>query len=108
MNASEVRKIVEEWLAGRITGVNLGLPEKDDRKDVWRVALVNTTQLGTEPVGEVRVLDGKDIFSTNLPNGDKNALSAPCINRSVNRKISRFPFAPTFTPHTWRCSRGIN
>ena len=28
MNAPEVRKIVEEWLADRITGVNLGLPEK--------------------------------------------------------------------------------
>ena len=60
MNAPEVRKIVEEWLAGRITGVNLGLPEKDDRKDVWRVALV-TQHNGMEPVGEVRVLNGGEM-----------------------------------------------
>ena len=92
MNAPEVRKIVEEWLAGRITGVNLGLPEKDDRKDVWRVALV-TQHNGTEPVGEVRVLDGKVIFSTNLEMVTKR------IKRTVHKpkresKNKQIPFGP--------------
>ena len=65
MNAAEVRKVVENWLANRITGVNLGLPEYDDRKGVWCVALV-TQHNGMEPVGEVRVLNGEVIFSSNL------------------------------------------
>ncbi len=65
MNAAEVRKVVENWLANRITGVNLGLPEYDDRKGVWCVALI-TQHNGMEPVGEVRVLNGEVIFSSNL------------------------------------------
>ena len=65
MNAPEVRKVVKDWIADRVTGVDLGLPEKDDRKGVWRVALV-TEHNGMEPVGEVRVLNGEVIFSSNL------------------------------------------
>ena len=57
MNATEVRNVVKNWIAGRITGVDLGLPEYDDRKGVWCVALV-TQHNGTEAVGEVRVLNG--------------------------------------------------
>ena len=65
MNATEVRNVVKNWLADRITGVDLGLPEYDDRKGIWRVALV-TQQNGMEPVGEVRVLNGEVIFNSNL------------------------------------------
>ena len=34
MNATEVRNVVKNWLADRITGVDLGLPEYDDRKGI--------------------------------------------------------------------------
>ena len=65
MNATEVRNVVKNWLADRITDVDLGLPEYDDRKGIWRVALV-TQHNGMEPVGEVQVLNGEVIFSSNL------------------------------------------
>ena len=56
---------MERWLENRISGVELGLPEYDDRLAVWRVALI-TCHHDREPVGEVRVAKGKVIFSTDL------------------------------------------
>ena len=50
------------WLETRISGVELGLPEYDDRLAVWRVALI-TCHHDREPVGEVRLAKGKVIFS---------------------------------------------
>ena len=78
MNAPEVRKVVKDWIADRIAGIELGLPEYDDRKGVWCVALV-TEHNGTEPVGEVRVLDGEVIFSSNLE------MVAKRIKRTVHK-----------------------
>ena len=65
MNAGIVRKVVRHWLDGRITDVDLGLPEYDDRLNQWRVALL-TRHNGRDAVGEVRVADGKVVFSTDL------------------------------------------
>ena len=65
MTATEVRDVVESWIAGRIRGVDLGLPEYDDRLRLWRVALV-THHNGMESVGEIRVLNGEVIFSSDL------------------------------------------
>lgn len=63
--AADIRTVVKDWLVGRITGVGLGLPEYDDRLEVWRVALVPQHN-GREPVGEVRVAHGKVVFATDL------------------------------------------
>ena len=60
--APEVRSIVSKWLGGRVKGIGLGLPEWDHRLNLWRIAFVN----GKENVGEVRVLDGKVVWSSDL------------------------------------------
>ena len=65
MSADAIREVVESWLDGRIKGVDLGLPEYDDRIDQWRVALLSSRN-GRDPVGEVRVANGEVVFSTDL------------------------------------------
>ena len=65
MTVTEIRSVVEDWIADQIDGVDLGLPEYDDRLGLWRVALV-AQHNGREPVGEVRVSEGQVIFSSNL------------------------------------------
>lgn len=64
-SAADVRAVAERWLEGRINGVALGLPEYDDRLDVWRVALLKQHN-GKEPVGEIRVDDGEVVFTTDM------------------------------------------
>ena len=63
--AADVRGVVQDWLAGRLQGIGLGLPEYDDRLEVWRVALV-PQQNGRDAVGEVRVAHGQVVFNTDL------------------------------------------
>ena len=66
MNAPEVRGIVSQWMVGKIEDVDVGLPEYDDRLDVWRVALL-ASHNGREPVGEIRVADSGDVvFNSDL------------------------------------------
>lgn len=63
--ATEVRGVVQSWLNDKIEGVDLGLPEYDDRLNLWRVALV-AKENGHEPIGEIRVADGEVVFSSDL------------------------------------------
>ena len=61
----QVREIASQWLLERQTDVDLGLPEYDDRLRLWRVALL-AHHNGREPVGELRIDDGRVVFSTDL------------------------------------------
>ena len=67
MNTASARTAAARWLKGHLLGVDvdLGLPEYDDRLDLWRVALL-THQNGREPIGEVRLADGKVVFATDM------------------------------------------
>lgn len=62
---ASARNTVARWLSGQLPGVTLGLPEYDDRLDLWRVALL-ALHNGREPVGEVRVADDEVVFATDL------------------------------------------
>ena len=74
-SAASVRGTVEQWLADRIDGVGIGLPEYDDRKGLWRVPLV-ARQNGQEPVGEIMVDGRKVVFSTDLALAEKRCRTA--------------------------------
>ena len=89
MRVTEVRGVVADWIADRITGVDLGLPEYDDRLDVWRVALV-ARHNGREPVGEVRVANGEVVFSSDLELAAKRIRRA---NRAPVREPKNKPIA---------------
>ena len=65
LQAPQVREIASQWLLERQTDVDLGLPEHDDRLRLWRVALL-AHHNGREPVGELRIDDGRVVFSTDL------------------------------------------
>ena len=65
MSAASIRTLVQEWMDGRIEDVVLGLPEFDDRSNVWRVHLL-AKHNGHKPVGEVRVANGEVVFSSNV------------------------------------------
>ena len=96
MRVTEVRGVVEAWIADRITGVDLGLPEYDDRLDVWRVALV-ARHNGREPVGEVRVAHGEVVFSSDLELAAKRlrrANRAPARAEKQTDYVSPAAFAP--------------
>ena len=90
--AADVRRIAKRWIAGRLQGVDLGLPEYDDRLGVWRVALV-APHNGREPIGEVRVARGKVVFSSDL------ALAAQRVKHtSQTTRQSKPRQAITFCP----------
>ena len=65
MRAAQVRATAEAWLADKPADVALGLPEFDDRLDLWRVALL-ARHNGREPVGELRITGEQVVFSTDL------------------------------------------
>lgn len=81
MKAAEVRGIVAGWLAGKIDNVSIGLPEYDDRLDLWRVSLL-AHHNGREPVAELRVAQdtGEVVFNTDL------ALAAKRSERTESSK----------------------
>lgn len=64
-SATDVRAVVREWITGKLEGVDIGLPEYDDRIDQWRVSLVPQHN-GHEPVAEVRVANDKVVFNSDL------------------------------------------
>lgn len=69
--ASAIREIAASWLGNQ--PFDLGLPEYDDRLKQWRVALL-AQHNGREPVGEVCVVGGQVIFSTDLAMARKRCL----------------------------------
>lgn len=82
MNAAQVRSTVEEWIEGKIKNVNIGLPEYDDRLELWRVSLL-ARHNGREPVAELRVSDGEVVFSSDL------SLAAERCNRTNTHKSQK-------------------
>ena len=94
MNATEVRATVKDWIAGRVPGVKIGLPEWDDRLNIWRIALVSGIN-GREPVGEVRVTGGRVVWNTDLSLiAKRNSQDATKRTTSSNKSIS-FPPVPS-------------
>ena len=66
MLAADVRKVVADWIDGKIDrAVKIGLPEYDARIGQWRVSLLAQIN-GREPVAELRVADNQVVFSSDL------------------------------------------
>ena len=82
--AADVRRVAKRWVAGRLQGVELGLPEYDDRLGVWRVALV-APHNEREPIGEVRVAQGKVVFSSDLTLAERRVKQATRAMRQRKR-----------------------
>ena len=82
--AADVRRVAKRWIAGRLQGVALGLPEYDDRLDAWRVALV-APHNEREPIGEVRVAQGRVVFSSDLELAARRIKRAARAARPANR-----------------------
>ena len=95
MNAGGVRRAVETWLEGKITGVDPGLPEYDDRLGQWRVALL-ARHNGREAVGEVRVADGGAVvFSTDLAMAKTRCRRRAPVSKARHRQEINFPPVPS-------------
>ena len=92
MIANDVREIAHNWIREKISGVDLGLPEYDDRIDQWRVSLL-ARHNGRDAVGEVRVSDGRVVFSTDLTMAKERCrIYAP--NSAVGRRGAPITFRP--------------
>ena len=89
-SASDIRCVVERWLVGKISSVDLGLPEYDDRLEQWRVALL-AQHNGREAIGEVRVDGTEVVFSTDLRIAEKRSKHVPADKKPKKRSIE---FAP--------------
>ncbi len=95
MTAAGVRAIVLDWLKGRLSEADIGLPEYDDRLNQWRVALL-ARHNGREPVGEVRVADGQVVFSTDLEIAARRCRDRPVLSsRSKSRQSITFRPIPS-------------
>lgn len=95
MTAAGVRAIVLDWLKGRLSEADIGLPEYDDRLNQWRVALL-AQHNGREPVGEVRVADGQVVFSTDLEIAARRCRDRPVLpSRSKSRQSITFRPIPS-------------
>ncbi len=95
MTAASVRKVVLDWLEGKLSGADIGLPEYDDRLDQWRVALL-AQHNGRDAVGEVRVADGQVVFSTDLKMAAKRCrIQTTVLNRPRTRQKIAFRPIPS-------------
>ncbi|MYB37823.1 MAG: site-specific DNA-methyltransferase [Gammaproteobacteria bacterium] len=88
-------------MEGRIENVDIGLPEFDDRLDLWRISLL-ATHNGREPVAELRVAEatGEVVFSTNL------ALVAERAERAGADRGGRTASSIAFSPLESRIALG--
>lgn len=88
---ADVRRVVERWAAGKIDGVEIGLPEFDDRTGQWRVSLMASNRTN-DPVAELRVADDRVVFSTNLALArERCAKSNGLPNQQRKRRITFRP-----------------
>ena len=95
MTAASVRKVVLDWLEGKLIGADIGLPEYDDRLDQWRVALL-AQHNGRDAIGEVRVADGQVVFSTDLEMAAKRCrVQSTVPNRPRTRQNIAFRPIPS-------------
>lgn len=92
--AASVRYVVEHWLEGRLEDISIGLPEYDDRLNQWRVALM-THENGRESIGEVRVAEGKVVFSTDLHLALRRSQRTRHVVKTQKSTPIRFPPIPS-------------
>ena len=100
MTVAVVRSVVQDWMRGRIDDVDLGLPEFDDRFNVWRVHLLSK-QNGREPVGEIRVANGEVVFAS-----DPAIVAERISNTTAVRKRKRSSPSISFRPISSRLVLG--
>ena len=93
-SATSVRNTVQQWLDHKVDDIGIGLPEFDDRLALWRIPLVSQHD-ETEPVGEVRVRDGKVVFSTDLNLAKKRGQSTKKPSRARTTTTISFPPIPS-------------
>ena len=92
-SAIEVRAVARRWLSGRLSEVELGLPEYDDRLGQWRVALM-ARHNGRDPIGEVRIAGSKVVFSTDLNLAARRSQTIPHAARHSSRSHKTITFRP--------------
>ena len=97
----DVRQVAHRWLNSHFSGqyrqdISLGLPEWDDRKDVWRVALVASPNSST-PLGELEVNGAGEVCHSPSPTIVKERLFVSYSLKSTrsSRRNSRITFPPT-------------
>ena len=96
----DARQLARRWLYESITGVDakgldLGLPEWDDRLGLWRVALVSESA-PSEPVGEIQVAADGAIHRAPAPTMVSERLRQQRQGRGTQRsgRMSRIVFPP--------------
>ena len=96
----DVRQVARGWLNRHFSDrhdrdILLGLPEWDDRMDVWRVALV-TSRNSSVPIGELQVSQDGKITRSPLPSLVKERLRSAYARRrtTIRRKNARIAFPP--------------
>ncbi|WP_425153202.1 DNA methyltransferase [Candidatus Palauibacter sp.] len=92
--APSVRHVVTRWLKGRVSGMCLGLPEWDDRLEVWRVALISETD-DTSTLGEVRVVNGVVVWNSDLALVGERRRSLRPVERSRDQASISFAQLPS-------------
>ena len=97
----DARQVALRWLDSHFSDphgreITLGLPEWDDRQDVWRVALVASRNPGA-PIGEIQVDEDGHIARSPLPSLVKQRLQNARAARTASptrRKNARIAFPP--------------
>ncbi len=96
----DVRQVARGWLNSHFAGrhgqdILLGLPEWDDRLDVWRVALV-ASRNASAPIGELQVSRSGEITRSPLPSLVKERLRNTYARRrpTTRKRNPRIAFPP--------------
>ena len=97
----DARQVTLRWLDSHFSDqhgreILLGLPEWDDRQDVWRVALVASRNPGA-PIGEIQVGEDGHIARSPLPSLVQQRLRnarAERTDKATRRKNARIAFPP--------------
>lgn len=92
--ADIIRKIVREWLSGRISNMGLGLPEFDDRLGLWRTSLTSLHN-GKSTVGEVRVSRGKVVYATSIDLIKRRLKNSAAVRKKAAKKTIAFAPIPS-------------
>ncbi len=97
MTTASARAAASHWIKGRMPGraIKLGLPEYDDRMNLWRVALL-TEHNDQEPIGEVRLAKGEVVSATDIDLVARRIRHVqPTARRHKKNKPITFPPIPS-------------
>ena len=87
LNVSQAKKVAKKWVSHLELGgvISFGLPEIDDRYNVWRIPLL--TKSSSKKIGEV-VIDAKTSLVIESKSTKKEILETRLLKRK-GRKVKR-------------------